>query len=482
MNEIKHIPKTMKKIGILILLLLSLANFVQAQGVAINEDDSDADPSALLDLKSEDKGLLVPRMSESQRNLINSPAIGLMVFQTDGSSGFYYYDGTAWKAIGSGVGDGGGSVSPSTAAFETKEGVTSNAPGLYVSDDFVFGAPQLDNDGNIDHWRRFFFDKSKGAFRSGLVQTDQWDEDNIGNFSASLGINTIASGNYGMALGNNAVASGSNSVALGQSIEASGISSVVIGSGANATGFGSFAFGNGSESSHTHSIAMGRQANSSGYISTAIGYQTNASGYFATAMGSETNAPSAYEFVVGRFNTTYTPNANTGWSSNDRLFVVGNGISDASRSDALVILKNGDATFSGELEADGMSLTSDKNLKKDIQPLSNALENIQKLNGYSYFWKNQEQRGKEKQIGVIAQEVQAVYPELVNNNGKNLTVNYQALVPVLIEAIKEQDAKIESLETQNQLLEVKLMELESLQSEMDDIRALLSQSGLSVQK
>lgn len=470
----------MKKIGILILLLLSLVNFVQAQGVAINEDDSDADPSALLDLKSDNKGMLVPRMTESQKNLIPSPATGLLIFQTDINSGFYYYDGTAWKAITAGGSGGGGGSS--TAAFETQSNITSNTPGNHANDDFVFGAPQLDNDGNIDHWRRFFFDKSKGALRSGLVQTDQWDEDNIGNFSVSMGINTIASANYGIALGNNAIASGSNALAFGQGIEASGISSVVIGSGANATGFGSFAFGNGSTSSHTHSIAVGRQANASGYIATAIGFQTQASGYFATAMGSETNAPSAYEFVTGRFNTTYTPNASTAWSVTDRLFVVGNGTSDAARSDALVILKNGDATFGGELTADGMLLTSDKNLKKNITLLSNALENLQKISGYSYFWKDQEQRGEEIQVGVLAQEVQAVYPELVSDNGENLSVNYQGLVPVLIEAVKEQEEKIASLEAQNQLLEQKLKELESLQREMAEIKALLLQSDLTVQK
>jgi hypothetical protein len=54
-----------------------------------------------LDVKSTDKGILIPRMTAAQRGAIASPATGLMVYQTDATAGFYYYDGTAWvQAIG----------------------------------------------------------------------------------------------------------------------------------------------------------------------------------------------------------------------------------------------------------------------------------------------------------------------------------------------------------------------------------------------
>src|SRR5256885_976471 len=55
--------------------------------------------SSLLEIKSNSKGLLISRMTQSQRNNIVSPATGLLIYQTDHTSGFYYYNGTAWTAV-----------------------------------------------------------------------------------------------------------------------------------------------------------------------------------------------------------------------------------------------------------------------------------------------------------------------------------------------------------------------------------------------
>jgi BclB C-terminal domain-containing protein len=57
------------------------------------------DPSAQLEVKSANKGLLIPRMAESARTGISNPATGLLVYQTDGAAGFYYYTGSAWTAL-----------------------------------------------------------------------------------------------------------------------------------------------------------------------------------------------------------------------------------------------------------------------------------------------------------------------------------------------------------------------------------------------
>jgi hypothetical protein len=74
--------------------------FIYAQGVGINDDSSQPNSSAILDIKSAKKGFLIPRMTQAERNAIALPANGLMVFQTDGVSGFYYYE-SLWKLIGS---------------------------------------------------------------------------------------------------------------------------------------------------------------------------------------------------------------------------------------------------------------------------------------------------------------------------------------------------------------------------------------------
>ena len=67
--------------------------------VGINTETPDA--SAALDITSTTGGLLVPRMTAAQRDAINPAATGLMIYQTDGTAGFYYYNGSSWATLGS---------------------------------------------------------------------------------------------------------------------------------------------------------------------------------------------------------------------------------------------------------------------------------------------------------------------------------------------------------------------------------------------
>jgi hypothetical protein len=81
--------------------LLFLAAFVKnssSQSVSVNADGSTAHSSAMLDIKSTAKGLLIPRMNTSLRNAIANPATGLQVYDTDLNL-FYYYNGTAWVSL-----------------------------------------------------------------------------------------------------------------------------------------------------------------------------------------------------------------------------------------------------------------------------------------------------------------------------------------------------------------------------------------------
>ena len=96
----------MKKL--LFLGIISLFAFsANAQSVAINTDGSTADASAILDLKSTNQGVLVPRLTQSQRTMISAPATGLMVYQTDATAGFYFYNGTAWTSMNGTAGTNG---------------------------------------------------------------------------------------------------------------------------------------------------------------------------------------------------------------------------------------------------------------------------------------------------------------------------------------------------------------------------------------
>ena len=82
-----------------LILLFSVSTF--AQNVAINANGDAPHSSAALDIASTSGGLLIPRMTQVQRAAISTPANGLMVYQTDGSAGFYYYGGSSWEQVGS---------------------------------------------------------------------------------------------------------------------------------------------------------------------------------------------------------------------------------------------------------------------------------------------------------------------------------------------------------------------------------------------
>ena len=98
-------------------------------------------------------------------------------------------------------------------------------------------------------------------------------------------------------------------------------------------------------------------------------------------------------------------------------------------------------------------LTSDVRLKTDIKPLEgSSLEKVKQLNAKTYLWKDDLMgKGDKREIGLIAQEVAEVVPEVVAKMSKdadNLGVAYVQLIPLLVEAVKELSAKVESLEAQ----------------------------------
>lgn len=99
--------------------------------------------------------------------------------------------------------------------------------------------------------------------------------------------------------------------------------------------------------------------------------------------------------------------------------------------------------------------SSDKNLKKNIEPIENALNKVLQLNGVEFDFIEGADLGhlKTHQIGLIAQDVEKVIPEVVGTNQNGYKgVAYDKLVGVLIEAVKEQQKQIEELKSEIKLL------------------------------
>lgn len=128
----------------------------------------------------------------------------------------------------------------------------------------------------------------------------------------------------------------------------------------------------------------------------------------------------------------------------------------------------------GDARATGLWFTSDERLKKDIQGVKNALDKIERLEPRTYHY-DTTRKGfgylpQEKQWGLIAQNVKEVFPTLVKESehftedGKSVgnfeSVNYTALIPVLVSAVQDLNTKIKTLESQNQALHQQNQDLE----------------------
>ena len=267
-------------------------------------------------------------------------------------------------------------------------------------------------------------------------------------------------------------ASGDRSTAMGSSTKASGDFSTSAGKGSNASGERSTAIGNWPLAAGPYSTAIGYYTTANGNSSTAFGDSTvahgdwstvtgaytTANGAFSTAMGFYTKASDFNSLVIGRYNllgSTVT-NSATNFNLENTAFVIGNGTNENNRSDALVVKFNGDATLAGNL-----NINSDARLKANIISLGSTLAKLLQIDGKTYTMKKDE--NKKQKIGVLAQDIEKVFPELVSESNGIKSVNYQGLVPVLINALKEQDV----------LMKEQQRILSEQQSEVDDLKSMM---------
>ena len=89
-------------------------------------------------------------------------------------------------------------------------------------------------------------------------------------------------------------------------------------------------------------------------------------------------------------------------------------------------------------------MTSDSNLKENVNTIASAMDIVSQLRGVNFAWKN----GGRSSVGMIAQEVEAVLPEVVHTDARGWkSISYANMVGLLIEALKEQQTRMDVLES-----------------------------------
>jgi hypothetical protein len=212
------------KVIILFVFCLFMANFAYAQGVSISTDASTADNSAMLDVKSTSKGLLIPRMTQAQRTAIASPATGLLVFDTD-SEQFYFYTSGVWTAIPKTesalhyIGTSYLGQTSGVGSVGTTEGTSNNLHNVYIGNHV--GNANTSASENVGIGEYALANVSTGGGNIG-----------IGKYAGSI----ITTGTNNTIVGHNAgvIANGiTNATAIGANALASANNTVILGNNAN---------------------------------------------------------------------------------------------------------------------------------------------------------------------------------------------------------------------------------------------------------
>ena len=402
--------KTLIKTCLIALIVFSA--FVTQAQVAVSNDGSSADASAMLDVKSTDKGVLVPRLTLSQRNTIASPATGLIIYQTDNMVGFYYYDGSTWERL----------VTESEASSDGDWSILGNNMYSAVSGNIGIGFSNPLNK----------LDVSGGDINtSGVFK--------IGN-STILSIKGSGSTYVGEYSGAH-ISSSSKNTFIGSGsgyYTTNGASNTIIGfrsgykneNGSYNTYLGYYTGYNNIEGGRN--TFLGHQAGKSnlGSDNVFIGYKT---GYYETGSGKLfiDNSNTSDPLIWGDFDANrIVINGNAGDnSSNLTFFVNGRG--------------GGDYAWNN---------TSDKKVKKNIQTIQNALSKVLNMRGVNFEWKDSNMESG-IQMGFIAQEAVEIIPEVINQNGELYSMQYSPITALLTEAIKEQQKQIEELQKQIEVLQ-----------------------------
>lgn len=235
------------------------------------------------------------------------------------------------------------------------------------------------------------------------------------NWNLAVGNGVSVDSDFATAIGHS-TSSTQYSVAVGNSAKSPGVNNSVLGSNA------------GSDSpSSRRNIFIGRYAGS------------NLDGSDNIVIRTTTVAPTS-EARSNFLNIGNTIFGNMAGSATDDTGTAKIGINKVSPSVALDVI--GDIHYTGVIVD-----VSDKMMKEEIRPLTSSLNKIRRLSGISFVMKDDAKR--ERELGLIAQDVETVFPELVRTHDGIRSLNYQGMIAPLVEAVKELDVRNTALEAEN---------------------------------
>ncbi|WP_299762991.1 tail fiber domain-containing protein [uncultured Dokdonia sp.] len=379
------------------------------------------DASAMLEIKSTNSGLLIPRLSLSERNNITNPATGLLIFQIGAENTFYFYDGATWvplinanfwKTVGNANTD-----------------VTSNLLGTSDNEDFIVKA------NNIEVFRI----TASGSIAIG-AQTAQNLVHLESTTSPALRLND------------------------GNQTEGSVLTSDMQG---NATWIDPEDFANISDGDWSY---VNQNQNTDPLARTGrvlIGRNPIVTGRNARALLDVQLDTEISGSSIGLGSTEFYTDLGSEFTfSNDLVPIVDNSIP----------IGNATNRWNEVFATNGTINTSDLRDKKEIQEIKYGIKELLKLKPVSYQWnskaktRNLTSLDNSKKIGFLAQELQKILPEVVQEyywirdkngtykkNKKEFAISYSEILPVIVKAIQEHQEIIEQLKEQEVVIR-KLLE------------------------
>ncbi|MBA4853950.1 hypothetical protein [Emticicia sp. BO119] len=307
----------------LVLLFLSITTFssVFAQKDNVGIGTTKPDQSAVLDLNSQTKGFLTPRMTLQQRSAIQSPAKGLLIYQTDMVAGFYFYNGDEWKTLGAdaksnsiaGV-DGDWTLLGNTAPAGSFIGTKNSEPFRIVSGNYLSG--YIDNV-NFNYFAGY---KSAGS-AVGVYDKRAAITGTANTGVGALTLFSLTTGSSNMAIGSTTLydnTTGSDNVGIGRSSLRKNTT------GNNNLAIGTYSLYNNLTGANNLAIGWGAGENSTGSNNILLGYQAGRS-----ELGSDklyiANSSTANPLIKGEFdNKNLKINLGATKSSTVGFLAVGN--------------------------------------------------------------------------------------------------------------------------------------------------------------